>query len=236
MNKSPAKFQDGIQIVNLGGIAGGQILGKDVMIAMEDDIQITRNPAGRRLAIPQIKFLRYTRMTPTVTMRKESILPISGNYLPLGLKKNEHLIHIKLIEHPKFLRNVGRDGELTDLGDYKLGTPKKIFFNIANLSDTSPVIVHYSVRVDKEIENRIDHTLPEDELTIPDGMGIVYLEEIPLDEISEHDTAAMSPRTNLVLRFALLSDYDYSADRYIVAVITEDDHVAQYVKVNKYHA
>jgi hypothetical protein len=79
----------------------------------------------------------------------------------------------------------------------------------------------------------VEFKLAEQELSIPRGWVVVYVEEAPLDEVSAHDSAAMSPRTELFLKVASFEEYDYSADRYVVAVIAEDDAVVQSIRVNR---
>ena len=64
-------------------------------------------------------------------------------------------------------------------------------------------------------------------------MDFIYIEEVALDEISAHDTAAMSPKTELILMAESFDTYDYSADRYIVATITDEDTVMQSIKVTQ---
>jgi len=230
-NKSPVKFQDGINIVNMGGISGGQILGRDVIIGLSDAITVVHETA-RKVLMPEITFVRYTKMTPEISVKREVIAP-NADYLQLTLMNNEHVVSIREINHPAFIRNVGLDGRLEQEGDYKLGTTNKITFKVSNFDITNAIEVVYSVRTDRDERNCIEFKLAEQELAIPDGWAIVYLEEIPLDEISEHDSAAMSPRTELVLKVASFDEYDYSADRYVVAVIAADDAVVQSIKVNR---
>jgi len=230
-NKSPVKFQDGINIVNLGGIAGGQIIGRDVIVALTDNVQVIRD-SMRRVIIPALKFVRYTKKRPEIKVKKESIYPAKG-YLQLSLKNNEHVVTIESIASEKFIRNVGLDGVLREAGDYKLGTTNKITYLIDELDSKNAIEVEYTVREDIDERSCIEHSMTATELEVAEGWIVVYLEEVPLDEISAHDTAAMSPTTELVLMAESFDTYDYSADRYIVATITDDDTVMQSIKVNR---
>ncbi|MCB1322761.1 MAG: hypothetical protein KDK34_21045, partial [Leptospiraceae bacterium] len=230
-NLSPVKFQDGINITNFGGISGGQILGRDVVVALEAAVELVRSAAGRSLLVPALKFVRYTKMTPRLEVRTVKLYPVQG-YFQLPLEENEHIIQVRQVKDPRFIRYVGRDGNLEKEGDYKIATPTKVSYLVAGLSSDDAITLEYSVRVDAPKASVIEHSMDESSLEISEGNGILYLEEVPLDEISEHDTAAMSPRTELRLGFATMDAYDYSADRYVVAIVTGDDHVAQYIKVN----
>jgi len=93
--------------------------------------------------------------------------------------------------------------------------------------------VEYTVREDIDEKNCVEHSIDATELDIPDGWVVIYIEEVPLGEISAHDSAAMSPTTKLVIKSDAMDTYDYSADRYIVATITEEDTVMQSMKVNR---
>jgi len=230
-NKSPVKFQDGVNIVNLGGISGGQLLGRDVIIALSDAI-LFLSYDSRTIRVPEIRFVRYTKMRPTITTKTESIVPSQG-YLQLTLASNEHVISIKQINHHAFMRNVGLDGLLERAGDYKLATTNKVGYEIDMLESGSPIEITYSVRCDIDETQCIVHTLPAHEVVIPQGWIVLYLEEIPLSEISAHDTAAMSPETQVVVRCKLLQEYDYSADKYIVAIIDDSNNIVQYLKVKR---
>ena len=46
--------------------------------------------------------------------------------------------------------------------------------------------------------------------------------------ISAHDTAAMSPRTEIVMEVVPIREFVYSADSFVVGVIAEDGTVNQY--------
>ncbi|MFC1808598.1 hypothetical protein ACFL3D_00560 [Candidatus Omnitrophota bacterium] len=230
-NKSPVKFQDGINIVNLGGISGGQILGRDVIIALKDNISVTRDTT-RKVFVPTVKFVRYTKKTPEIKLKKELIVPDAG-YLQLSLNNNQHVIAIQEIGNGKFIRNVGLDGALSEEGDYKLGTTNKITYLIEVLDLSNEIEVTYTIREDIDQRNYIEHSVGDEEIALDEGWVVVYIEEIALDEISAHDSAAMSPTTALKLRVDSFDEYDYSADRYVVAIIADDDKVVQSIRISR---
>ncbi|MFC1808600.1 hypothetical protein ACFL3D_00570 [Candidatus Omnitrophota bacterium] len=172
-NKSPVKFQDGINIVNLGGISGGQILGRDVIIALKDNISVTRDTT-RKVFVPTVKFVRYTKKTPEIKLKKELIVPDAG-YLQLSLNNNQHVIAIQEIGNGKFIRNVGLDGALSEEGDYKLGTTNKITYLIEVLDLSNEIEVTYTIREDIDQRNYIEHSVGDEEIALDEGWVVVYL-------------------------------------------------------------
>ena len=228
-NQSPVKVSDGIEVVNLGGISGGQLLGRDVVIALSKNIKLSTDNKDE-VIVPELKFIRYTKKTPRVEVRTEKVYPIDG-VLHLNLGENEHTINIKEVNHPAFTNNVGLDRQLENEGDYRLMTGSKIIYKIDALDSSSEITVKYSVRIDVPSPGMIEHTLDETALEVSGEDGVLYLEEMALGEISPHDTAAMSPKTKLVVRFATLAEYDYSADKYVLAMVI-DERLHSYIRVN----
>ena len=77
-------------------------------------------------------------------------------------------------------------------------------------------------------DRHIRHYLEQDTYVLSDGWNVVYVEELPLDVVSDHDTSAMSMKTMLAVKVVPLQEYEYSADTYVVAVISDNGTVTQY--------
>jgi len=93
--------------------------------------------------------------------------------------------------------------------------------------------INYVYREDIDEPNMIEHTVDEQEIQIGEGWQILYVKERPLGIISDHDTAAMSPETELVVSLVPIHKFEFSADTYVVAVIMPNNKVNQYFKINK---
>ena len=75
----------------------------------------------------------------------------------------------------------------------------------------------------------VDISVAEKEIEIQEGWQIVYVQEEAIDEISAHDTAAMSLRTRLVVKVVPIHKFVYSADIFVIGVVSETGNVNQYV-------
>jgi len=222
-NQSPVKFQDGINLVNLGGMKGGQLPGRDVLISLEENISVTYDAIGkRRVRIPRIDFFRYAHVTPVVIKRQEEVT-VHHATIYLDIENNEHLITAESKERDILQRNVGRDGALSQIGDYKITGANKISLFMHPSIEGKTLTVHYTVRRDIAQRGCVYHTIESQYNTIGLGQYIVYVEENPKGLVTEHDTAAMAKETELIIHIVPLEAYMYTADTYIIAVINEND-------------
>jgi hypothetical protein len=226
-NQSPVKFEDGIEIVNLGGIAGGQQTNKDVMIFVEGDILTYENGRGREVTVPDLHFMRYAKCVPETRKGKEKVT-ITGNTIYLGLTSDEHLVAVNVKHDQYLLNNVGLDGALMVPGDFKITGHNKITLFAQPEAEGHAVTIRYTYRRDIVAARHIRHYLEQDTYVLNDGWNVVYVEELPLGVVSEHDTSAMSMKTMLAVKVVPLQEYEYSADTYVIAVISDEGTVTQY--------
>jgi hypothetical protein len=237
-NQSPVKATDGLDITNFGGIKGGQILQKDVFLALSSNVSVETIDTVRTLTIPEITFVRYTEKTPVLEERSAQIrVDLAYGEFALPIEENEHIVSIKKIEathaQKHFIINVGLDGDVSTLGEYKIRGQRAIEFVRSVTSEKDMVTVQYVCRRDTDVPNVIKHTAEKKNQHIQNGWQIVYLREEAVDEISAHDTAAMSPKTTITIQVSSVNDFKYSADTYIVAIVFPDDTVSQYCKIIK---
>ncbi len=119
------------------------------------------------------------------------------------------------------------------LGEYKVRGQRSIEFMRGESNTVIDLVVTYLCRRDLEKKNVIKHDISKKIIQVDAGWQIVYVREYAVNEISRHDTAAMSPQTELSVNVVSLNTFKYSADTYIVAVIFPDDSVSQYCKINR---
>jgi len=236
-NQSPVKAVDGLEITNFGGIKGGQILQKDILVALNGNIHVGEKDSVRTITIPKIKFVRYAEKTPVLEERTVTLTTtLSYGELSIPLAENEHVVSIKAISSQKaqdyFEVNVGLDGQVQVFGEFKLRGQRAIQFYKTEQTMQVEVAITYLCRIDTDVENVIDHIVRQKDIQIDEGWQLVYVREYALDEISIHDTAAMSPRTELSVNVVSLEKFVYSADTYIIAIIFPNNNVSQYCKIN----
>ncbi|MCK5346340.1 MAG: hypothetical protein KAR20_23180, partial [Candidatus Heimdallarchaeota archaeon] len=237
-NQSPVKVADGLDIVNFGGIKGGQILLKDVIIALEKDIFVKQEGSKRILTIPSIKFLRFAQKRPEIKEKTvELTIDIASGEFELPVLENERLIRIVKIScsgaEKHFKRDIELDQKINKKGDYKIKGQRTVVFYGSVKEDSVIANVRYVYREDVHESYCVNKTLEEEELEIGNEWQIVYVREQALSEISAHDTAAMSPETKLIVNIVPIHEFKYSADTYVIAVVQPDNRVTQYFKINK---
>jgi len=236
-NQSPVKIADGLHITNLGGIKGGQILLKDVIIALTKDMTLKEKQNERVLVVPKIKYLRFTEKRPVVHERtNELIVNMKSGVCELAIAENEHIIDILNVvavdAKEYFVRNVGLDGTIESKGDYQVRGQRRILFWQGDDRNCAAVFT-YKVREDINEPGLTELTIDAQQRVIEPGLQLVYIKEEPLNEISAHDTAAMSPETKLVLGVEPANTFTHSADTYVIAVVMPNNKINQYVRVNK---
>jgi cytoskeletal protein CcmA (bactofilin family) len=232
-NQSPVKISDGLQITNFGGVKGGQIFNKDIIIALASDMYVEESAEERNLYVPQIKYLRFSNKRPVhdeLTITQE--VDLHKGEFELPLRENEHIVAIHEVvcfEFPQFFTtNVGLDGVLSKEGDYRVNGQRKVHFIPSALPSKAVVYVRYQVRKDIDEFTIIDLSIDKTVFHLEKEWYVVYIEELPCEMISEHDTAAMSPITKLDIAIVPLSAFSSSADRFVVGVVTDEGNVNQY--------
>ncbi|MFC1809732.1 hypothetical protein ACFL3D_06460, partial [Candidatus Omnitrophota bacterium] len=226
-NQSPVKFQDGIEIINLGGISGGQLPRKDVMIFVDGDIILKKQDNVRELIVPDIHYVRYAKCVPEIHEGQKKVA-IENGKISLGLDRNEHIITIQVEDNPFLVNNVSLDGELKNAGDFKITGHNKISLLESFASEGEEIQVTFTYRRDVYEKHISKHYREKSSDNIGNGWYIVYLEEKPLNIVTMHDTAAMSTKTELVINVVPLKEYQYSADTYVIAVVSEEGTITQY--------
>jgi len=232
-NQSPVNIADGLAITNLGGIQGGQLLLKDVIVALTGDMFVAKENQDRTLVIPDIAYLRFVTNMPEISSRNVDVtIDISKGYVGLPLNENQHIVAISAItceaQQQYFMNNVGLDDTIKQKGDYSVRGQRGIAFIPSEDAATVRAQVMLVVREDTKESGVVEHALAEQTRVIDDGWHIVYIKEIPLNEISAHDTAAMSTTTQLELHVVPMHTFKHSADIVVVGVVTDDDSVNQY--------
>jgi len=233
-NRSPIKISDGFEISNYGGIKGGQLFNKDVLIALYDDMYIRQIENLWQLFVPEIKYLRFSNKRPElseISITQE--VELSEGEFELPLRENEHIVSIVEITcfeaAQAFTANVGLDGVIQNPGEYRVKGQRKVSFWALALPQKAVVYVRYKVRKDIDEFNIIDFTIDKQTFEIPPkGWHVICVEEEPLEDISSHDTAAMSPTTKVELSIMPISEYIYSADTIVIGIVTDEGNVNQY--------
>jgi hypothetical protein len=105
------------------------------------------------------------------------------------------------------------------------------FYNTTEQQEATVTVI-YLCRIDQAVKNVIEHMITPKDIQVDQGLQLVYVREYPPDEISAHDTAAMSPRTELSVNVVSPEKFVYSADTYIIAIVFPDNNVSQYCKIN----
>lgn len=222
-NQSPTKIEDGIDVVNFGGIKGGQIAGlpKDVIIGLSDNLRI----AEHKLIVPQAKFLRFSAARPKVETKKEVVRVSQSGALQarISLARNEKLISVDrviLVSDPR--RKISAGFTFKDAGIIEFSRP------VAKGSYE----ITFTSRTDLVQPQVIDFTIDAQQIALASGAWqIVYLKEEPLSTIGSHDTAAMAERTKVSIGVCKAEDFAYGADTYVIALVTPDERINQYIKV-----
>ncbi|MFH1383538.1 MAG: hypothetical protein ABIH47_01060 [Candidatus Omnitrophota bacterium] len=232
-NQSPVKVADGLDITNFGGIKGGQILLKDVIVAFARDMFVHMAGTLRILYVPEIKFLRFTEKRPIIHERRVQVtIDLASGGCELPLAENEHIVRIVNIICPDweeyFVENIGLDRTIMKQGEYRIQGQRTIAFWKGDETGATTVTVQYVCREDIDEPHIVEFTLEEREMKIEAGWQIVYVREEPLDIISGHDTAAMSTKTTLTLGVVPINEFEYTADSIVVGVVTEEGNVNQY--------
>ncbi|MFA4889762.1 MAG: hypothetical protein WC628_09360 [Candidatus Omnitrophota bacterium] len=222
-NQSPVKVEDGLDVLNFGGLKGGQIAGlpKDVVIGLSDKLRI--DSAAATLLVPTVKFMRFTSAKPLVA-RKEQTIEIKSNNeksLQLSLAKNERIVSVD---------------EVIALGANNKKINAISFADSGSVDFARPLAkgkykVSFSSRMDIPGRNLVDRTIGAKPLKLQEGWQIVYLKETALEAIGPHDTAAMSDKTRVDVALCKAEEFIYSADTYILAMISPEGRISQYINV-----
>jgi len=125
-----------------------------------------------------------------------------------------------------FYKEAGTKKKLTDFTFKENG---KIEF--ARPLNKGTLTVTYTSRIDLDKPQVIDRSVQAKAFKLGKSWQIVYLEEKPTGPISAHDTAAMSPQTEVEVLICKAEEFQYSADSYILAMISPEGKINQYIDV-----
>ena len=233
-NQSPVKIADGLNITNLGGINGGQLLLRDVIVSLDGEMYVENTQDTRELVIPEIMYLRFAKTKPVLKTKTFTVIVEENKgKISLPISKNAHIVKIcKIItteEKNLFKNNIGLDSQILQEGDFRISGQNSIDF-WCKKDKGKKVVAEITVayREDLLLSDYVEKVLPSRTVVLEKGWFVVCLTEKPLDMISAHDTAAMSPRTEIVMEVVPIREFVYSADSFVVGVIAEDGTVNQY--------